>query len=146
MLQNVPYLVILAKKKKLKHTKHVTGGGPPLPNYNNTDLEVLRIIGDSPVFTGVTTQSASDTPIVITQSDPVTQQDKNLATASIVGNAAEIAKAWNDDIHINIAALSSITDGNNSESVTNEVPGEPFLRKIIPVKHKNNASTASVQT
>ena len=64
---------------------------------------MLRIIDDSPVFTGVTTQAASDTPIVITQRNPVTQQDQNLATASVVGNVGEIAKAFNDDIHIDIA-------------------------------------------
>ena len=56
--------VFVARNKNKLWGKHITGNPPPCALFNEQDLAVLRILGDTPAFRG-TRRRAFDTPIVM---------------------------------------------------------------------------------
>lgn len=50
---NVTLFIFTAKDKLKLHRKHVTSGGKAPPDFTENDTNILRIIGESPVYIGV---------------------------------------------------------------------------------------------
>ena len=75
--------------------KHVTGNPAPCAYFNDQDLAILRILGDTPSFRGVKKRSF-DTPIVMSRSGhrnvPL---NANTCRAELTGQTALLTKAIN---------------------------------------------------
>ena len=86
-----------AKEKSRLHKKHVTGGGPPPPDYNEMDLAILRILGDSPAFKGVPVDDDDDldSTIEVTKDPSVTDSMLKKCNALAVGRTSSVVKALN---------------------------------------------------
>ena len=87
-------IVLVAKLKLRLHHEHETGGGPLPPDYNEMDLAVLHILGNSPSFIGIVDRD-TDTGIEM----PLKKRKSNLevkrCNASVVAETAGTTKALN---------------------------------------------------
>ena len=88
-------IIILACTKNRLGGKHVTGNPAPCTYFNDQDLAILRILGDTPSFRGVK-KRPFDTPIVMSRKGPRNVQSNiNACRAEVTGATAQLTKALN---------------------------------------------------
>ena len=58
------YIIFVARNKKKLWGKHITCNPPPCAVFNEQDLAILRILGETPAFRGIR-NCGFDTPIVM---------------------------------------------------------------------------------
>ena len=86
---------ISARTKNRLWGKHVTGNPAPCPIFNDQDLAILRILGDTPSFKGVKGRKF-DTPIVMsTDSQRTTFRNVRACRADVVATSSNITKSIN---------------------------------------------------
>ena len=102
--------IFLAKEKLQLHKKHETGGGPPPPDYNEMDLAILRILGDSPAFKGIPVDDDDmESTFEVTKDTSVTEKMLKKCNALAVGRTSSIARALNSGTCIFIFILAVLS-------------------------------------
>ena len=97
--------LFLAKTKLRAHREHETGGGPPPPAYNDLDLTVLRILGETPSFVGVI-ERETDSGIEMPMKKKKNDLEVRRCNANVVAESTGLTLAINSG---NLGKLFSFT-------------------------------------
>ena len=82
--------------------KATTGNYKPCPYFNEQDIAILRILGETPSFKGIR-PARFDMPIVVTKSSSVSTKDAARCNAKVVGSTSSIEDAINSGtLHPNL--------------------------------------------
>ena len=88
------YFSFSAKDKNRALHEHKTGGGPQPPPLNEIDKAILRILGDSPAFKGVS-DATSDSKIELTRTYRMIDHMAQRCQTEIVAETPSLTKAMN---------------------------------------------------
>ena len=87
----------------------MTGNPPPCPMFNDIDLSVLRILGETPGFKGVVPRKF-DSPIIMTKSSKnSTVTNAQMCRAEVVGEPDLITQAINKGMFCKIFSIFPCT-------------------------------------
>ena len=95
------FLYVAARQKNTAWRKQRTGNGKRIPYFNEENLRVLRVLGETPAFKGIRPHE-DDSPIQVSKKNPKgSDVNAQQCHGEVVAETPEITKAANTGAFIN---------------------------------------------